>query len=155
MQKFKFNINGKSYEAIVEETERNTARVELNGKSYTVQVEKEEAIVSPKIAAVKPSSSSADFVDAPAQPITGNAGSIKSPLPGNVSKVKVKEGQAIVPTPFVGEWGWENNGPWQDFSIGIAAKGDSLLLVARGVFLGGGPLWRFLFDRLPFRPRAT
>ena len=40
MQKFKFKINGKSYEAIVEETERNIARVELNGKSYTVQVEK-------------------------------------------------------------------------------------------------------------------
>lgn len=42
-----------------------------------------------------------------------------------------------MPTPFVGEWGWENNGPWQDFSIGIAAKGDSLLFVAGGVFLGG------------------
>ena len=95
MQKFKFNINGKGYEAIVEETERNTARVELNGKSYTVQIEKEEAIVSPKIAAVKPSSSSADFVDAPQQVISGNAGSIKAPLPGNVSKIKVKEGQAV------------------------------------------------------------
>ena len=94
MQKFKFNINGKSYEAIVEETERNTARVELNGKSYTVQVEKEEAIVSPKIAAVKPSSAGADFVE-PEQKVTGNAGSIKSPLPGNVSKVKVQEGQAV------------------------------------------------------------
>ena len=94
MQKFKFNINGKSYEAIVEETERNTARVELNGKSYTVQVEKEEAIVSPKIAAVKPSSAGADFVE-PEQKVTGNAGSIKSPLPGNVSKIKVKEGQAV------------------------------------------------------------
>ena len=95
MQKFKFNINGKSYEAIVEETERNTARVELNGKSYTVQVEKEESIVSPKIAAVKPSSSSADFVEAPQQVVTGNAGSIKSPLPGNVSKIMVKEGQSV------------------------------------------------------------
>ncbi len=95
MQKFKFNINGKSYEAIVEETERNTARVELNGKSYTVQVEKEEAIVSPKIAAVKPSQSGGDFVDVPEQVITGNAGSIKSPLPGNVSKIKVQEGQAV------------------------------------------------------------
>ena len=95
MQKFKFNINGKGYEAIVEETDRNTARVELNGKSYTVQIEKEEVIVSPKIAAVKPSSSSADFVDAPQQVITGNAGSIKAPLPGNVSKIKVKEGQAV------------------------------------------------------------
>ena len=33
MQKFKFNINGTSYEAVIEETERNIARVELNGKS--------------------------------------------------------------------------------------------------------------------------
>ncbi|MBE6175566.1 MAG: biotin/lipoyl-binding protein [Rikenellaceae bacterium] len=94
MQKFKFNINGKGYEAIVEETERNTARVELNGKSYTVQIEKEEAVVSPKIAVVKPTSSSADF-EAPQQVVTGNAGSIKSPLPGNVSKIKVQEGQAV------------------------------------------------------------
>lgn len=95
MQKFKFNINGKGYEAIVEETERNTARVELNGKSYTVQIEKEEAIVSPKIAAVKPSSTGGDFVDVPAQPITGNAGSVKAPLPGSVSKIKVTEGQTV------------------------------------------------------------
>ena len=95
MQKFKFNMNGKGYEAIVEETERNTARVELNGKSYIVQVEKEEAIVSPKIAAVKPSASAGEFVEAPQQVISGNAGSIKSPLPGSVSKIKVKEGQAV------------------------------------------------------------
>lgn len=96
MQKFKFNINGKGYEAVVEEVERNTARVELNGKSYTVQVEKEEAIASPKIAAVKPSAGGADFVEAPAQqPVTGNAGSIKSPLPGSIAKIMVKEGQAV------------------------------------------------------------
>ena len=55
----------------------------------------------------------------------------------DVSSVNKFEVAGIVPTPFVGEWGWEENGPWQDFSIGIAAKGDSLLLVAGGVFLGG------------------
>lgn len=43
----------------------------------------------------------------------------------------------INPSPFIGKWGWEKNGPWQDFSISIAAKGDSLLLAAGGVFLGG------------------
>lgn len=43
----------------------------------------------------------------------------------------------IASTPFVGEWEWEKNSPWQDFSISIAAKGDSLLLTAGGVFLGG------------------
>ena len=43
----------------------------------------------------------------------------------------------VEPSPFVGEWAWEKNGPCQDFSISIAAKDDSLLLAASGVFLGG------------------
>lgn len=43
----------------------------------------------------------------------------------------------IVPSPFVGEWGWEKSGSWESFTITVAEKGDSLLLVAGGVFLGG------------------
>ena len=54
-----------------------------------------------------------------------------------VSAVNKFDVAGITPTPFVGEWAWEKNGPWQDFNISIAAKGDSLLLVAGGVFLGG------------------
>ena len=54
-----------------------------------------------------------------------------------VSAVNRFDVSGITPSPFVGEWAWEKNGPWQDFSISIAAKGDSLLLVAGGVFLGG------------------
>lgn len=55
----------------------------------------------------------------------------------DVSAVNKFDVAGFTPTPFVGEWGWEKNGPWQDFSISIAAKGDSLLLAAGGVFLGG------------------
>ncbi|MBR5592959.1 MAG: hypothetical protein IKW46_02680 [Bacteroidaceae bacterium] len=55
----------------------------------------------------------------------------------DVSVVNKFDVSGITPTPFVGEWAWEKNGPWQDFSMSIAAKGDSLLLVAGGVFLGG------------------
>ena len=55
----------------------------------------------------------------------------------DVSAVNKFDVAGITPTPFVGEWAWEKNGPWQDFSISIAAKSDSLLLVAGGVFLGG------------------
>lgn len=55
----------------------------------------------------------------------------------DVSAVNKFDVAGITPTPFVGEWAWEKNGPWQDFSISIAAKGDSLLLAAGGVFLGG------------------
>ena len=55
----------------------------------------------------------------------------------DVSAVNKFDVAGISPSPFVGEWAWEKNGPWQDFDISIAAKGDSLLLVAGGVFLGG------------------
>ena len=55
----------------------------------------------------------------------------------DVSAVNTFDVAGITPTPFVGEWEWEKNGPWQDFNISIAAKGDSLLLTAGGVFLGG------------------
>ena len=55
----------------------------------------------------------------------------------DVSVVNKFDVAGITPSPFVGKWAWEKNGPWQDFSISIAAKGDSLLLVAGGVFLGG------------------
>ena len=55
----------------------------------------------------------------------------------DVSAVNKFDVAGITPTPFAGEWAWEKNGPWQDFGISIAAKSDSLLLVAGGVFLGG------------------
>ena len=55
----------------------------------------------------------------------------------DVSAVNKFDVAGITPTPFAGEWAWEKNGPWQDFSISIEAKSDSLLLVAGGVFLGG------------------
>ena len=55
----------------------------------------------------------------------------------DVSTVNTFDVAGITPTSFVGEWAWEKNGPWQDFNISIATKGDSLLLTAGGVFLGG------------------
>jgi len=95
MQKLKFKINGKSYEAVVSEKEHNVATIELNGKAYTVEVEKEEAVVSPKIAAPKRQSTSADAFVEPAVEPSGNPGSIKAPLPGNVAKINVKEGAKV------------------------------------------------------------
>lgn len=95
MQKLKFKINGKSYEAVVSEKEHNVASIELNGKAYTVEVEKEEAIASPRIAAPKRKSAAAETFVEPTVELSGNAGSIKAPLPGNVSKIKVQEGAKV------------------------------------------------------------
>ena len=55
----------------------------------------------------------------------------------DVSGVNEFDVTGMEPSPFIGSWGWDKNGSWQNFSVEIAAKGDSLLLAAGGVFLGG------------------
>ena len=88
MKEFKFTIDGKLYNAAVNELEDNFAEVTLNGKTYKVELEKEEA---PAAAAVRrPAAAAASAAAAPAGLMT-----VKSPLPGSIVKVLVKAGQAV------------------------------------------------------------
>lgn len=88
MREFKFTIDGKQYNAAVNELEDNFAEVTINGKTYKVELEKEEA---PAAAAVRrPAAAAAPAAAAPAGLMT-----VKSPLPGSIVKVLVKAGQAI------------------------------------------------------------
>ena len=88
MKEFKFTIDGKQYNAAVNELEDNFAEVTLNGKTYKVELEKEEA---PAAAAVRrPAAAAAPAAAAPAGLMT-----VKSPLPGSIVKVLVKAGQAV------------------------------------------------------------
>lgn len=88
MKEFKFTIDGKQYNAAVNELEDNFAEVTLNGKTYKVELEKEEA---PAAAAVRrPAAAAAAPAAAPAGLMT-----VKSPLPGSIVKVLVKAGQAV------------------------------------------------------------
>ena len=86
MKEFKFTIDGKQYNAAVNELEDNFAEVTLNGKTYKVEIEKEQA---PAVAA-RPAAASASTAARPAGVMT-----IKSPLPGSIVKVLVKAGQAV------------------------------------------------------------
>ncbi|MBR5864375.1 MAG: biotin/lipoyl-binding protein [Alistipes sp.] len=96
MQKLKFNINGKHYEATVAEIEHNVAEVELNGKKYTVEVERAESVVSP-IAAPKPVAATAPVAAATPAPkkVAAGANSVTAPLPGSVVAINVKVGDAV------------------------------------------------------------
>ena len=88
MREFKFTIDGKQYNAAVNELEDNFAEVTLNGKTYKVELEKEEA---PAAAAVRrPAAAAASAAAVPAGLMT-----VKSPLPGSIVKVLVKAGQAV------------------------------------------------------------
>lgn len=53
---------------------------------------------------------------------------------GGVNKFDVS---GIEPSPFIGKWKWVENDSWQNFGIDIGGRGDSLLIAAGGVFLGG------------------
>ena len=87
MREFKFTIDGKQYNAAVNELEDNFAEVTLNGKTYKVELEKEEA---PAAAAVRRPAAAASSAAVPAGVMT-----VKSPLPGSIVKVLVKAGQAV------------------------------------------------------------
>lgn len=95
MQKLKFNINGKHYEATVAETSHNLAEVELNGKKYTVEVERAESVAVPHIAAPKPAAAAPVAAPAAAPKAAAGANSVTAPLPGSVTVVNVKAGDAV------------------------------------------------------------
>ena len=81
MREFKFTIDGKQYNAAVNELEDNFAEVTLNGKTYKVELEKEEA---PAAAAVRRPAAAASSAAVPAGVMT-----VKSPLPGSIVKVQI------------------------------------------------------------------
>lgn len=92
MNTFKYTIGGNTYEVAIESFEGNVARVSVNGTTLDVEVHREQKqatrIDRPKVVAgsgpqperVKPQ---------------GSAGIVKSPLPGIIQGVRVKEGEAV------------------------------------------------------------
>lgn len=103
MKQYSFKINGKEYNVAIGEAEGKTLNVNVNGADY--QVELENAPAAPagnafagaeKQADAPANASPAAAASAPAAPKAAGAGSaIKSPLPGIIISVDVKEGQAV------------------------------------------------------------
>lgn len=99
MKKFKFTINGNQYETEVLSIEENMAEIEVNGTLYKVEVDKAmKATKTPKLVrqVAVPSTDSHPSVaktSSPAGP--KGAGSIKSPLPGVILEMFVREGDEV------------------------------------------------------------
>lgn len=91
MHAFKYTIGGNQYEVVIESFEGSTARVTVNGMTLDVEVEREKKTVKidrPKV-----------VVGAGPQPERvkpqGSPGDVKSPLPGVIQSVRVKEGDTV------------------------------------------------------------
>lgn len=99
MKKFKFTINGNEYAADVVSIEDNTAEVAINGVSYTVEIDqKVQTVKTPKLVRTPavPSTDSHPSVSKTSSPSgPKGTGSIKSPLPGVILDIYVREGDTV------------------------------------------------------------
>ena len=94
MKEYKFKINGKDYAVKIGEAEGKYLTVNVNGADYQVELENAPVQaaqpVIPSAASVSP-----EAAPAAAPKAAGNGVTIKSPLPGIIISIDVKEGQAI------------------------------------------------------------
>jgi glutaconyl-CoA/methylmalonyl-CoA decarboxylase subunit gamma len=99
MKQYKFTINGNKYDAEIISVEDNIAVIEINGTPYTVEVDKSiTPVKTPKLVrnVVAPSTDSHPAVAKTSSPESPKgSGTIKSPLPGVVLDVFVKEGDSV------------------------------------------------------------
>ncbi|MGC8864092.1 MAG: biotin/lipoyl-containing protein [Bacteroidales bacterium] len=99
MKKFKFKIHGNQYEAEIINIEDNTATIEINGTTYMVEVDKElTPTKTPKLvrSVAVPTTDSHPAVSKTSTPgAPKGTGHIKSPLPGTVLDVLVREGDFV------------------------------------------------------------
>jgi biotin carboxyl carrier protein len=97
MKTYKFKINGKDYTVDINGIVGKTADVSVNGVAYSVELENEAAAPVPVAAPVAAPAPAAAAVTAPvaASASSGNAVTVKSPLPGVIISIDVKEGQAV------------------------------------------------------------
>lgn len=99
MKNFKFTINGNAYEAEIIGVEDNTAEVSINGVSYTVEIDRKlQTTKTPKLMRTMavPSTDSHPSVSKTANPSgLKGTGNIKSPLPGVILEIYVREGDSV------------------------------------------------------------
>ena len=99
MKQYKFTINGNKYEADIISIDENIAVIEINGTPYTVEVEKGIIpLKTPKLVRniVAPSTDSHPSVAKTSSPGSPKgSGTIKSPLPGVVLDIFVREGDMV------------------------------------------------------------
>ncbi|WP_300813072.1 biotin/lipoyl-containing protein [uncultured Bacteroides sp.] len=96
MKQYKYKINGNLYTVTVNDVEDNIARVEVNGTPYNVELEKPlKAAPKPVIrpAAAPKTATGERVVSRPAA--QSKASGVKSPLPGVILDIKVKEGDMV------------------------------------------------------------
>lgn len=99
MKNFKFTIQGNKYDVNIINVEDNIAEIEVNGATYKVEVDKVIAqSKTPKLVrsvAVPSTETTPSQLKTSAPSAPKGAGYVKSPLPGVILGVHVKEGDTV------------------------------------------------------------
>ena len=99
MKNFKFTINGNEYDAEIIGIEDSTAEVSVNGVTYSVEIDRKmQTVKTPKLVRTLavPSTDSHPSVSKTASPSAPKGtGNIKSPLPGVILEIYVREGDTV------------------------------------------------------------
>ena len=99
MKKFKFTINGNQYEVDIKDVEDNIAQLEVNGTPYEVTLDREiKQTKTPKLIRSEsvPSTDSHPSIAKTSNPSAPKGGgTIKSPLPGVILDIYIKEGDMV------------------------------------------------------------
>lgn len=91
MKNFKFKIRGNQYNVDIKDVVENNVEIEVNGTPYSVAIEREvktsktPTIVRKRLPDTKAKAPSA----------ASSLKSIKAPLPGNIFKLNVSEGDSV------------------------------------------------------------
>lgn len=94
MKKFKFTIRGTKYDVHIKEFEDNIAKLSVNGTEYDVEVHHEVKIPkTPKL--VRKPVNLQDGGQNIKKVASSGGTEIKAPLPGNIFKMEVKEGDTV------------------------------------------------------------
>lgn len=94
MKEYRYKINGNLYKVTVGDIEDNNVRVEVNGTPYTVELEKQnKPKIKPVVRTASTTPAAPPAVTRPAS--VGSKSGIKSPLPGVILEIKVKEGDTV------------------------------------------------------------
>jgi biotin carboxyl carrier protein len=96
MKKFKFTIQGNSYEVEILGFEENIAKVEVNGTLYDVEVHRElKTTKTPTLVRAEAPQPKGKETRIPKTPGKTANVAIKAPLPGTVIQVLVKVGDTV------------------------------------------------------------
>ena len=94
MKQYKYKINGNLYNVTVNDVEDNIANVEVNGTSYKVELDK-PVKAAPKPVTRPAAAPKTETGVVTKQPTASKKDGVKSPLPGVILDIKVKEGDTV------------------------------------------------------------